>query len=76
MTPPRVHLVAAPDPTPAQLSSWAWLWTRLLAPADSNAPTAETAEALENGTAADRTVRRIDEHLHVTTPGTRCTAQR
>lgn len=44
MTEPSVEVVAEPHPTLQQRLAWAWLWRRLLAPENGNAPAVE-AEA-------------------------------
>jgi hypothetical protein len=52
MTPPAVQVTVHDEPAdPVRLAAWHWLWRRLLAPEQDNAPEAATAEASEDGTA-------------------------
>lgn len=39
-----VQIITEPTPSPLQIAAWRWLWAKLLAPENSNAP-ADEAEA-------------------------------
>lgn len=44
-TSPHLQIVTTTDPDPAQRAAWRWLWARLLAPENSNAPEGATPRA-------------------------------